>query len=127
MSHESVQSQLLRDLRTLRAERDMLANALHYIIRNDARPRKYKALVEEFKYQARAALAQLNPSPVPNAVFRPTYDPVLLEALRMCFDALKHAKPQMAHYPEPVKRHRDAMKAATDALSNAERNGNEQN
>jgi hypothetical protein len=37
---------------------DDLVAALQYIVRNDAGPRKYKSLIEEFKYQARAALAK---------------------------------------------------------------------
>jgi len=43
----------------------------------------------------------------------------LLAALKLAYVALENSAPEMTHYPEPVKRHAEAVKAVKSAISKA--------
>ena len=46
--------------------------------------------------------------------------PEMLNALLLAAVALEHGKPQLAHYPEPVERHNQALELVRAAIAKAD-------
>jgi hypothetical protein len=89
-----------------------------WISRRSAAKGKPRSVIRTYKGGALVCVIESGASDADRALI--TSAPELLQAIKQAQEALEHAKPMMAHYPEAVNRHVDAQRAVAAAIAKAE-------